>query len=198
MTGNDKKTVGVTFSLRSGLTALESQRVHSACIGTRTALGASLVPPPLEQTSSSHGNTGNLDGRGPSDEPTGINCRQTVSNCSHSGFAHSDAREGGKARISEGDDMSRVWALVNVERHRSLVPTYPHLPHKWTTSPDSGRTDGSSRASRIASPHSGQRGAASGSFLTSICSCPQGVGARHPAGTPRPPPRARVTTAMPA
>ncbi len=28
---------------------------------------------------------------------------------------------------------------------RSAVPTYPHRPHKWTTSPDSGRTAGSLR-----------------------------------------------------
>ena len=36
---------------------------------------------------------------------------------------------------------------------RSAAPTYPQPPHKWTTSPDSGRTGGSLRASRIASPH---------------------------------------------
>ena len=76
-----------------GLAALGSQRVRSACTGTRTALGA-LLPPPPERTSSSHGNTGSLDGRGPSDEPTRINHRQTVSNCSHPGFDHSDVREG--------------------------------------------------------------------------------------------------------
>jgi hypothetical protein len=51
---------------------------------------------------------------------------------------------------------------------RSAVPTYPQPPHKWTTSPDSGRTGGSLRASRIASPHWGQDGAVSGSFRTSI------------------------------
>ena len=51
---------------------------------------------------------------------------------------------------------------------RSAVPTYPQPPHKWTTSPDSGRTGGSLRASRIASPHWGHRGANSGSFRTSI------------------------------
>src|SRR6476620_10281233 len=51
---------------------------------------------------------------------------------------------------------------------RSAVPTYPQPPHKWTTSPDSGRTGGSLRASRIASPHWGHRGADSGSFRTSI------------------------------
>ena len=51
---------------------------------------------------------------------------------------------------------------------RSAVPTYPQPPHKWTTSPDSGRTGGSLRASRIASPHWGQIGAVSGSFRTSI------------------------------
>ena len=51
---------------------------------------------------------------------------------------------------------------------RSAVPTYPQPPHKWTTSPDSGRTGGSLRASRIASPHWGHRGAVSGSFRTSI------------------------------
>ena len=85
----------MSFSLRSGLAALESQRVHSACIGTLTALGASLVPPPPEQTSSSDGNTGNLDGRGgSSDEPAHINSCQAVSNCSHPGFDHSDVREG--------------------------------------------------------------------------------------------------------
>ena len=37
-----------------------------------------------------------------------------------------------------------------------------------TTSPDSGRTGGSLRASRIASPHWGHSGAVSGSFRTSI------------------------------
>ena len=47
---------------------------------------------------------------------------------------------------------------------RSAVPTYPQPPHKWTTSPDSGRTGGSLRASRIASPHWGHRGAVSGSL----------------------------------
>ena len=51
---------------------------------------------------------------------------------------------------------------------RSAVPTYPQPPHKWTTSPDSGRTGGSLRASRIASPHWGHRGAVSGSFRTSM------------------------------
>ena len=51
---------------------------------------------------------------------------------------------------------------------RSAAPTYPQPPHKWTTSPDSGRTGGSLRASRIASPHWGHRGANSGSFRTSI------------------------------
>ena len=51
---------------------------------------------------------------------------------------------------------------------RSAVPTYPQPPHKWTASPDSGRTGGSLRASRIASPHWGHRGADSGSFRTSI------------------------------
>ena len=51
---------------------------------------------------------------------------------------------------------------------RSAVPTYPQPPHKWTISPDSGRTGGSLRASRIASPHWGHRGAVSGSFRTSI------------------------------
>ena len=51
---------------------------------------------------------------------------------------------------------------------RSAVPTYPQPPHKWTTSPDSGRTGGSLRASRIASPHLGHRGAVSGSFRTSM------------------------------
>ena len=51
---------------------------------------------------------------------------------------------------------------------RSAVPTYPQPPHKWTTSPDSGRTGGSLRASRIASPHWGHRGADSGSFRTSM------------------------------
>jgi hypothetical protein len=51
---------------------------------------------------------------------------------------------------------------------RSAVPTYPQPPHKWTTSPDSGRTGGSLRASRIASPQWGPSGAVSGSFRTSI------------------------------
>ena len=51
---------------------------------------------------------------------------------------------------------------------RSAVPTYPHRPHKWTTSPDSGRTSGSLRASLIASPHWGHGGAVSGSFRSSI------------------------------
>ena len=51
---------------------------------------------------------------------------------------------------------------------RSAVPTYPQPPHKWTTSPGSGRTGGSLRASRIASPHWGHIGADSGSFRTSI------------------------------
>ena len=51
---------------------------------------------------------------------------------------------------------------------RSAVPTYPQPPHKWTTSPDSGRTGGSLRASRIASPHWGHKGAVSGSFRTSM------------------------------
>jgi hypothetical protein len=51
---------------------------------------------------------------------------------------------------------------------RSAVPTYPQPPHKWTTSPDSGRTGGSLRASRIASPHWGHRGAVSRSFRTSM------------------------------
>ena len=51
---------------------------------------------------------------------------------------------------------------------RSAAPTYPQPPHKWTASPDSGRTGGSLRASRIASPHWGHRGADSGSFRTSI------------------------------
>ena len=51
---------------------------------------------------------------------------------------------------------------------RSAVPTYPHPPHKWTTSPDSGSTAGSLRASLIASPHWGHSGAVSGSFRTSI------------------------------
>jgi hypothetical protein len=51
---------------------------------------------------------------------------------------------------------------------RSAVPTYPQPPHKWTISPDSGRTGGSLRASRIASPHWGHRGAVSWSFRTSI------------------------------
>ena len=32
---------------------------------------------------------------------------------------------------------------------RSAAPTYPQPPHKWTTSPDSGRTGGSLRAHRI-------------------------------------------------
>ena len=51
---------------------------------------------------------------------------------------------------------------------RSAVPTYPQPPHKWTTSPDSGRTGGSLRASRIASPHWGHIGDDSGSFRTSM------------------------------
>ena len=51
---------------------------------------------------------------------------------------------------------------------RSAVPTYPQPPHKWTTSPDSGRTAGSLRASLIASPHWGHNGAVSGSLRTSI------------------------------
>src|SRR6185369_16156124 len=38
---------------------------------------------------------------------------------------------------------------------RSAVPTYPQPPHKWTTSPDSGRTGGSLPARRIAFLHWG-------------------------------------------
>ena len=72
---------------------------------------------------------------------------------------------------------NRVYRMPRVGRShfggggsgsRSAVPTYPQPPHKWTTSPDSGRTGGSLRASRIASPHWGHRGAVSGSFRTSM------------------------------
>jgi hypothetical protein len=63
---------------------------------------------------------------------------------------------------------------------RSLAATYPHRPHRWTTSPDSGRTGGSLRASRIASPHSGHSGAVSGSFRTSICLATDNRGGEHP------------------
>ena len=69
---------------------------------------------------------------------------------------------------------------------RSAVPTYPQPPHKWTTSPDSGRTGGSLRASRIASPHWGHRGADSGSFRTSI-ELGEHDGRRISGGAPFPP-----------
>ena len=59
-------------------------------------------------------------------------------------------------------------SVVGGSGSRSAVPTYPQPPHKWTTSPDSGRTGRSLRASRIASPHWGHKGADSGSFRTSI------------------------------
>jgi hypothetical protein len=64
---------------------------------------------------------------------------------------------------------------------RSAVPTYPQRPHKWTTSPDSGRTVGSLRASRIASPHWGQSGAVSGSFRTSMHAATAGSISAHAA-----------------
>src|SRR6185436_21189628 len=89
------------FVPRSALAALGIQRVRNACTGTRTALGALLLSPP-EQTSSSHGNTGSLDGHGSSDEPTRFNRRQTVSNCSHPGFDHSDIRKGMRRGFLEG------------------------------------------------------------------------------------------------
>ena len=64
---------------------------------------------------------------------------------------------------------------------RSAVPTYPQPPHKWTTSPDSGRTGGSLRASRIASPHWGHKGAVSGSFRTSMHAATAGSISAHAA-----------------
>jgi hypothetical protein len=99
------------------------------------------------------------------------------------------------ARSATTTEQPRLWLVIHVHRRsrvpvrnreyrtprvgrshfgggrsgsRSAVATYPQPPHKWTTSPDSGRTGGSLRASRIASPHWGHRGAVSGSFRTSI------------------------------
>ena len=49
-----------------------------------------------------------------------------------------------------------------------VASTYPHWPHRWTVNPANTLSDGSLRASRIASPHWGQSVAVSGSFRTSI------------------------------
>src|SRR4051812_49654032 len=50
---------------------------------------------------------------------------------------------------------------------RSAVPTYPQRPHRWTTSPDSGRTGGALQGNRIPPPPLGGGGGVSRSFPTS-------------------------------
>ena len=67
---------------------------------------------------------------------------------------------GNIVRRASVEATSVVGDRARVRRFRRIRSR----PHKWTTSPDSGRTGGSLRASRIASPHWGQIGAASGFF----------------------------------
>ena len=91
---------------------------------------------------------------------------------------HSRWREPARNREYRSPRIGRSHFGSGGSGGRSLAATYPHRPHKWTASPDSGRTGGSLRARRIASPHWGQSGAVSGSFGTSIEGLPAAPGGR--------------------